>query len=115
MDFTLENFDFKTNLLTSGTEIDELLDECGLQIKSYEVKLGNRDLQLDKAQNRTENLGEDIAEVQALIASKETELTSFAEGTRKREEVSIEPGYPSRPSAPTQFPQNRFGQSRLGS
>jgi chromosome segregation ATPase len=90
MDFTVENFDFKTNLITSRTEIDELLEEFGLQIKSYELKLGNRDLQLDKAQNRTESLGVEITQVQALIASKETEMNSFAEGTRKREEISIE-------------------------
>ena len=38
MDFTLENFDFKVNTLTTVAEIDQLLEEQALQIKGFEVK-----------------------------------------------------------------------------
>ncbi len=39
MDFTLENFDFKVNPLTTVAEIDKLLQEQALQLKGFEVKL----------------------------------------------------------------------------
>lgn len=97
MDFTLENFDFKVNTLTTVAEIDKLLDEYALQIKGIEVKLTNREFQFDKSENRSENLDEEIAEVQALVTSKETELSGLVAGTRKHEDVSIDlDGYRTR-------------------
>ena len=39
MDFTLENFDFKVNTLTTVAEIDQLPEEQALQLKGFEVKL----------------------------------------------------------------------------
>lgn len=90
MDFTLDNFDFKTDLLTSRAEIDELLEECDLQLKTYQARLVNRDLALGKAQNRTEDLTEDIAEVQAKIVSREAEFNSLPEGAKRREELAVE-------------------------
>ena len=44
MDFTLENFDFKVDTLTTVAEVDQLLEEQALQIKGFEVKLGSREL-----------------------------------------------------------------------
>lgn len=90
MDFTLENFDFKVNTLNSVAEIDSLLAEYAIQIKGYTAKLTNREFQQDKSEFRSDNLDEDIAEVQALIASKETELATFAAGTRNHEEIASE-------------------------
>jgi hypothetical protein len=90
MDFTLENFDFKVDTLTTVAEIDQLLEEQALQIKGFEVKLSSRELQSDKSEYRSENLDQEIAEVQAIVTSKETELAALTAGTRTHENVSIE-------------------------
>jgi hypothetical protein len=90
MDFSIENFDFKVNSLNSKEEIEKLLENYALRIESHEVKLTNRGFQLNKAENRSENLDEDIAELQTLIASKTTELGGYAEGSRKNQEIAIE-------------------------
>lgn len=90
MDFTLENFDFKVNTLTTVAEIDQLLEEQALQIKGFEVKLSSRELQSDRSEYRSENLDQEIAELQATIISKETELAAFTPGTRAHENVAIE-------------------------
>lgn len=90
MDFTLENFDFKVNTLTTVAEIDQLLEEQALQIKGFEVKLSSRELQSDKSEYRSENLDQEIAEVQAIVTSKETELATLTPGTRTHENVAIE-------------------------
>ena len=90
MDFTLENFDFKVNTLTTVAEIDQLLEEQALQIKGFEVKLGSRELQSDKSVYRSENLDLEIAELQASVTSKETELAALTPGTRPHENVAIE-------------------------
>lgn len=90
MDFTLENFDFKVNTLTTVAEIDQLLEEQALQIKGFEVKLGSRELQSDRSVYRSENLDLEIAELQASVTSKETELAALTPGTRPHENVAIE-------------------------
>jgi hypothetical protein len=90
MDFTLENFDFKVDTLTTVAEIDQLLEEQALQIKGFEVKLSSRELQSDKSEYRSENLDQEIAEVQAIVTSKETELAALTSGTRTHENVAIE-------------------------
>lgn len=90
MDFTLVNFDFKVDTLTTVAEIDQLLEEQALQIKGFEVKLSSRELQSDKSEYRSENLDQEIAEVQAIVTSKETELASLTPGTRTHENVAIE-------------------------
>ncbi len=90
MDFTLENFDFKVNTLTTVAEIDQLLEEQALQIKGFEVKLSSRELQSDRSEYRSENLDQEIAELQATIISKETELAALTLGTRAHENVAIE-------------------------
>jgi hypothetical protein len=90
MDFTLENFDFKVNTLTTVAEIDQLLEEQALQIKGFEVKLGSRELQSERSEYRSENLDLEIAELQASVTSKETELAALTLGTRPHENVAIE-------------------------
>ncbi len=60
MDFTLENFDFKVDTLTTVAEVDQLLEEQALQIKGFEVKLGSRELQSDRSVYRSENLDLEI-------------------------------------------------------
>lgn len=90
MDFTLNNFDFKVDTLDNTTDIDNLLEEYVLTIKGFEVKLNNRSFQQDKAKNRSEDLDEDIAEVQAEITTKEAELANYTAGTHKHEEISID-------------------------
>lgn len=90
MDFTLENFDFKVNTLTTVAEIDQLLEEQALQIKGFEVKLSSRELQSDKSEYRSENLDQEIAEVQAIVTSKTNELAALTPGTRTHENVAIE-------------------------
>lgn len=54
------------------------------------VKLSSRELELDKTENKSENLDEDITELLAMIASKETEIKGLPAGTRKNEEISID-------------------------
>jgi hypothetical protein len=90
MDFTIENFDFKVNTLNSKEEIDKILDDNALQIKGFTAKLTNREFQQDKTENRSENLDEDIVELQALISSKQTEMNSYPEGSRKKQEIAID-------------------------
>jgi hypothetical protein len=90
MDFTLENFDFKVDTLTTVAEIDQLLEEQALQIKGFEVKLSSRELQSDKSEFRSENLVEEIAELQASVTDMETELAVLAPGSRKHESVAID-------------------------
>jgi hypothetical protein len=90
MDFTLVNFDFKVDTLTTVAEVDQLLEEQALQIKGFEVKLGSRELQSDKSVYRSENLDLEIAEQQAIVTSKETELAALTPGTRAHENVAID-------------------------
>jgi len=90
MDFTLVNFDFKVDTLTTVAEVDQLLEEQALQIKGFEVKLGSRELQSDKSVYRSENLDLEIAEQQAMVTSKETELAALTPGTRAQENVAID-------------------------
>lgn len=74
MDFTLANFDFKVNTLTTVTEVDALLALQVLQIKEFEVKLSNNELLLNKWESRSGSIDAEIAEVQALIPGKESDL-----------------------------------------
>lgn len=90
MDFTLANFDFKVNTLTTVAEIDQLLEEQALQIKGFEVKLSSRELQSDRSAYRSENLDEEIAQLQATVTAKTTELAALTPGTRAHENVAIE-------------------------
>lgn len=90
MDFTLANFDFKVNTLTTVAEIDQLLEEQALQIKGFEVKLSSRELQSDRSAYRSENLDEEIAELQATVTAKTTELAALTPGTRAHENAAIE-------------------------
>lgn len=90
MDFTLANFDFKVNTLTTVAEIDQLLEEQALQIKGFEVKLNSRELQSDRSAYRSENLDEEIAELQATVTAKTTELAALTPGTRAHENAAIE-------------------------
>lgn len=89
MDFTIADFDFKVGDLSTAEEVDKLLDEYNLQIEALTVKLSTGELQLKRAENRSDNLIEDIQEVEAKIATKETELASLPDG-REKERTSIE-------------------------
>lgn len=71
MDFTIADFDFKVGDLSTAEEVDKLLDEYNLQIEALTVKLSTGELQLKRAENRSDNLIEDIQEVEAKIATKE--------------------------------------------
>ena len=75
MDFTLENFNFKVDTLTTVAEIDQLLEEQAHQIKGFEVKLSKRELQSDKSEYRSENLDFEITEVQAIVTALQNLLT----------------------------------------
>ena len=90
MDFTLENFDFKVDTLKTVPEIDELLETYALQIKGYTAKLTNREFQQDKSESRSENLDEDIVDLQALISSKKTEMNGYPDGSRKKDAIAID-------------------------
>ncbi|HAS39837.1 MAG TPA: hypothetical protein DCS93_05130 [Microscillaceae bacterium] len=92
MNITLDNFDFKVSSLTEVAEVDKLLAEYDLQIKSREARLGNREVQLQRAETRTDNLDEDILELEALIATKEFELTKYPAGSNKHGEISVNLG-----------------------
>ena len=76
--------------MTTVAEIDQLLEEQALQIKGFEVKLSSRELQSDRSEYRSENLDQEIAELQATIISKETELAALTPGSRAHENVAIE-------------------------
>lgn len=92
MNITLDNFDFKVSNLTELADADKLLAEYELKIKVHEGRLGNREVQLKRAETRTDNLDEDILELEALIATKEFELTKYPEGTNKHNEIKVNLG-----------------------
>ena len=47
-------------------------------------------MQSDRSEYRSENLDQEIAELGALVISKETELAALTPGTRTHENVSID-------------------------
>jgi len=89
MDITLSDFTFNTATITTTTDVDKLIEEYNLQIKGMNARLENREVLLEKAESRSEDLVQDIAEVTADIAAKEKELTGYVAGTPKYESVDI--------------------------
>lgn len=89
MKITIEDFDFKVSDLTEVVDVDKLIAEYELQIKSHDAKLKNREVKLTQSENRSEGLDEDIQELEATIASKELQLTQYAEGSNRHTEITV--------------------------
>jgi hypothetical protein len=83
--------------LTSVSEVDALIALQDLQIREFEAKLIVDGLQADKSEFKSGSLDAEIAEVQALISGKESELTILVPGSKKHEDASIDlDGYKTR-------------------
>jgi len=89
MKITIEDFDFKVSDLTNVEDVNKLIAEYELQIKSHDAKLKNREVKLTQSENRSEGLDEDIEELESTIANKEHQLTQHAEGTNKHTEIKV--------------------------
>lgn len=90
MDFTLANFDFKVNTLTTVAEIDAQLKLQTLQLQGLQLRLDSTDYSVDKSEFKSDNLEKEIADVQVEIAGKEVEVAGKVAGTAKHEEALIE-------------------------
>jgi hypothetical protein len=90
MDFTLENFDFKVDTLTTVAEIDSQLEVQNLQLQGLKLKLDGTDYSVDKSEFKSGSLEKEIADVQVEIAGKEVEVAGKVPGTAQHETVLIE-------------------------
>lgn len=89
MNFELTNFSFNIDQLTTTEEVDKLLEEFNLKVKDYSIKLNRRDLLLQRAQNRSDNLTQDIAKVETAITEAEATLANKTPGSPEHEEADI--------------------------
>lgn len=90
MTITLADFSFKIEELLDVAEVDKLIEENDLRLQGLRVKLDSRSYRLNKRENRSEDLDEDIAELENKITGRESDLANETPGSVKHEEIEIE-------------------------
>lgn len=90
MNLTISDFEFNITELSQISDVEKLLAEYNLQIRTINARMENREVLEVRSENRSEDLQEDISEVDASIAAKEVELTGHAKGSIKHTKVAIE-------------------------
>lgn len=90
MNIEISDFEFNVTELSQVSDVDKLVNEYKLQIKTINSRLENREVLVERSESRSEDLQGDITEVDASIAAKEVELSGHAEGSLKHTKVLIE-------------------------
>lgn len=90
MEFSIPDFSFQTESIDNVADIDKLLEELEIELKTLTVRVDNNELGKTLASNRSKNLLEDIQELEGRIAAKQAELSNHTEGSTKHEDVQIE-------------------------
>ena len=82
-EISISGADYNTSALTKPSEVQSLLETYKFKIEDLDAVLNKRKVELKKAENRSGDIVEDIAELTADITAKENELTGYVEGSDK--------------------------------